>query len=53
MPLVLITAENLAYFVGFKVKVYEHKILAELMIDVIVYVFRHTHGDKTIMECAV
>ena len=34
-------------------KVYEHKILTALMIDVIVYVFRHTHGDKTIMECAI
>lgn len=34
-------------------KIYEHEILAALMIDVIVDVFRHTHGDKTIMECAI
>lgn len=34
-------------------KVYKHEILAALMIDVIVDVFRHTHGDKTIMECAI
>jgi len=53
MPLVLIAAENLSDLVGFKVKVYKHKILAALMIDIVVYVFGHTHGDEAIVECAV
>jgi hypothetical protein len=53
MPLVLIAAENLSDLVGFKVKVYKHKILTALMVDVVVYVFRHTHGDEAIVECTV
>jgi hypothetical protein len=38
MPLVLITAENLAYLIGFKVKVKTHNVSMFDVVDVVVYV---------------
>jgi len=38
MPLVLITAENLAYFIGFEVEVKTHNVSVLDVVDVIVYV---------------
>jgi hypothetical protein len=34
-------------------KIYKHEILTALMVDVVMYVFRHADCDEAIVKCAV
>ena len=49
----LITAHDLTYLLGFKVEVNEKKLGAFDMVDVLMYVTRHTYRNETIVECTI
>ena len=53
MPLVLVTAENLAYFIGFEVEVKTHNVSVFDVVDVVVYVIAFTYRNEAIVECIV
>ncbi len=46
----LITAENLTYFIGFKVEIKTHNVSVLDVVDVVVYVIAFTYRNETIVK---